>query len=241
MRYFLRGMIAAAWVAAMLVIPAGAAPQAQDSQAIITSPTDGQAVSGFVEIFGTATATDFSHYELAWGPDPNPGDTWDTFANPSVVLTNAQIGLWSTHNLPAGTYTLRLRVFRSDGSIAAEDFATGLIVGPPPPATPAATPTGAPPAPTFGPETQSTILPTIVIEQPPTATAPPPVAGVVEEPGAPSQGENSLGIDLSRFGAACVNGIWCAVGAYLLLGAYATARLGLRWMMKQIRNRSSER
>ena len=126
MQRLIRGTIAAVWIAAMFVMPAAAAPPAQDSQASITSPTDGQAVSGLVEIFGTATSSDFSRYELAFGPDPNPGDSWTTFASANIVLTNAQIGLWDA-NLPAGTYTLRLRVFRSDGSVTAEDFVNGLM------------------------------------------------------------------------------------------------------------------
>ncbi len=235
MQQWMRGTIAAVLLAAMFVIPA----VAQDSVAIITSPSDGQPVSGLVPVFGTAAAADFSRYELAFGPDPNPGDAWTTFASPNIVLTNAQIGLWDA-NQPAGTYALRLRVFRSDGSVAAEDFVTGLIVGPLPTETPAATPTGAPPPLTFEPETLSTIQPTIVIEQPPTPTAQPPVAGVVEESGASSSEDNPV-IDLSRFGAACVNGMWCAVGAYLLLAAFVTTRLGLRWIMKQARGRSRER
>ena len=240
MQRLIRGTIAAVWIAAMFVMPAAAAPPAQDSQASITSPTDGQAVSGLVEIFGTATSSDFSRYELAFGPDPNPGDSWTTFASANIVLTNAQIGLWDA-NLPAGTYALRLRVFRSDGSVAAEDFVNGLIVGPPPTEAPVATPTGVPPAPTFEPETQVTIQPTIVIEQPPTDTPEPPAAGgVVEESSGSSREEGSPGIDLSRFGSACVNGIWCAVGAYFLLGAFVFGRWGVRWIMKQMRERSNQ-
>jgi cell division septation protein DedD len=239
MQRLIRGTIAAIVIAAMFIVPAMAAPAAQDVQALITSPTDGQAVSGLVPVFGTVTASDFSRYELAFGPDPNPGDSWTTFASPNIVLTNAQIGLWDA-NQPAGTYALRLRVFRSDGSVAAEDFVNGLIVGPPPTEAPAATPTSVPPAPTFETETQATTQPTVDIPQPPTAT-PTSVAaaGSVDEAGA-SRRDGGSSIDLSRFGAACVNGIWCAVGAYFLLGAFVFGRWGVRRLMKQLRERPEQ-
>ena len=240
MQRFIRGAIAALLIAAILVLPAAGAPHAQDSQAIITSPTDGQAVSGLLPIFGTVSAADFSRYELAFGPDPNPGDSWQTFATADVVLTNAQIGLWDA-NLAPGTYALRLRVFRSDGSVAAEDFVNGLIAGPPPTETPAATPTGVPPAPTFEAETQTTIQPTIVIEQPPTATpAPTVVAGGALDDTASSRRGAGSGIDLSRFASAFVDGVSCAVGAFFVLGAVLLARWGLRWIMKQMRGRSNQ-
>ncbi len=239
MRRYLRGASAALLIAATFVLPAAGAPQAQDSQAIITSPTDGQAVSGLVPIFGTVSATDFSRYELAAGADPNPGDSWQTFATAEVVLTNAQIGLWDA-NLPPGLYALRLRVFRSDGSVAAEDFVNGLIVGPPPTETPAATPTGVPPAPTFEAETQTTIQPTIVIEQPPTATpAPTAVAGGAIDDSSSRRGAGSS-IDLGRFASAFVDGVSCAVGAFFVLGAVALGRWGVRWIMKQMRERSNQ-
>ena len=242
MHRLIQGMLAAVVITAMLVIPAMAAPAAQDAQAIITSPTDGQQVSGLVPIFGTATAIDFSRYEIAYGPDPNPGDSWITFATADIVLSNAQIGLWDANQAP-GLYALRLRVFRSDGSVAAEDFVNGLIIGTPPTPTPEATPTGVPPAPTFGTEQAvPSIQPTVVIEQPPTSTATPQDVGSVgrNDDAASRSSARSGGLDLSRFGAACVNGIWCAVGAYFLLGAFVFGRWGFRWIMKQLRDRSNQ-
>lgn len=240
MHRLFRGAVAAWVVAASIVMPAVAAPQTQNAQAIITSPTDGQQVSGLVPIFGTATADDFARYEIAYGPDPNPGDSWNTFATADIILINAQIGLWDA-NLPEGTYALRLRVFKADGSVAAEDFVTGLTVGTPSTATPEASPTGIPPAPTFGTEQAvETIQPTVVIEQPPTSTpTQEAAAGATENDNTAGQssGRSGGGIDLSRFGSACLNGIWCAVGAYFLFGAFAFGRWGVRWIMRQMRER----
>jgi len=241
MQRTIRSALTALLVAVTCVLPAAGAPQAQGDQAVILSPADGQQVSGLVPVFGTATATDFARYELAYGPDPNPSDTWTTFATPDMLLVNAQIGLWDA-NLPPGLYQLRLRVFRSDGSIAAEDFANGLIVGTPPTETPVPTPTNVPPAPTFEAETLGTLQPTIVIEQPPTPTPAPTLPGSSSAGGeSPSSRRGGgAGLDLSRFGSAFVDGATCAVGAFLLLGAMLLARWAFRLIMKQVRGRSNQ-
>ncbi len=224
MRRFIHAALATMLIAAMGAIPAFA----QDAQAIITSPTSGQRVSGLVPIIGTVTAGDFSRYDLSFGPDP--GDGWQVFASANVLLTNAQIGTWDATGLN-GTFAIRLQVFRSDGSVVAETIVRGLIAGEPSSPTPEASPTNVPPPPTFGVESAATIQPTVVIEQPPTAT-PTPATGVAET-GASSQRDQG-GIDLSRFTTACINGVWCAVGAYLLLGAYVFGRWGVRKILKQI-------
>jgi hypothetical protein len=236
-----RGSFTALIVAVLLVRPAFAAPPTQDTQAIITSPTDGQQVSGVVPIFGTATSTDFARYELAFGTDPNPNDAWQTFATADIILSNAQIGAWDTTTLPPGRYMLRLRVVRSDSNYA-ETFVRGLQVGPTASPTSAATPTNVPPAPTFGIEPAATIQPNATIELPPTAT-PTPQAGAAgsAQDSTPPEREQSSGFDLSNFGAACLNGVWCAVGLYLLLGAYVFGRWGFRLIMKQVRRTTASR
>ncbi|HEY4690811.1 MAG TPA: hypothetical protein VIK33_15970 [Anaerolineae bacterium] len=238
----IRVTIAALIVAAMFAAPTYAARQMQDNIADITSPTDGQAVSGLVPIFGTATSNDFSRYEIAFGPDPNPTDAWATFAAADVVLTNAQIAVWDTTSLPPGTYALRLRVVRSDGNYA-EDFVRGLIVGPAASPTPLATPTDVPPAPTFATEqVLPSIQPTVVIEQPPTATPEPTTVagGAADGSLTSSRRGSSSGIDLSRFTSAFVDGATCAIGAFFLLGAMLLARWGMRRFLKQMRERSNQ-
>ena len=64
-----------------LLAPAHAAPQLQGADiAQITAPTEGQALSGLVTISGSANHPEFARYELAYGPDPNPNDAWQPFA-----------------------------------------------------------------------------------------------------------------------------------------------------------------
>jgi len=222
MQRLIRSSFTAMLIAAMGVIPAFAVPPAQDAQASIVSPVSGQVVSGLVPIFGSATSSDFSRYELSFGPDP--GDAWQVFASAEIVLTNAQIGVWDTTPLAPGTYAVRLQVFRSDGGVAAESVVRGLIVGTPSTPTPPATPTNVPPAPTFETETLATIQPTVIIEQPPTATPAPTLAAGAAQAQAGTQRDPAGGLDLSRFSSACLNGMWCAVGAYFLLGAFVFGR-----------------
>ncbi len=240
MQRFIRGTVAALLIATAFALPASAARQTQENIAIITSPTDGQAVSGLVPIFGSVASIDFSRYELAYGPDPNPTDAWQPFATAEVLLTNAQIGVWDTTSLPPGTYAIRLRVIRSDGNFA-ETIVRGLQVGPAATETPAATPTDIPPAPTFEAETQITIQPTVVIQQPPTPTpAPTAVGGTAGDSSSGSQRNAGSGIDLSRFTSAFVDGITCAVGAFFLFGAVVFGRRGLRLLIRQLRERSNQ-
>ena len=236
MQRLIRSSFSAMLIAAILVVSVTAAPLAQDAQASIISPISGQILSGLVPIFGTATAADFSRYELSFGPDP--GDAWQVFASADIVLTNAQIGVWDTTPLAPGTYAVRLQVFRSDGGVAAETIVRGLIVGTPSTPTPPATPTNVPPAPTFEAETQATIQPTVIIEQPPTATPAPTLAAGAAQSEAGAQRNQGGGLDLSRFTSACINGAWCAVGAYFLMGALVFGRWGVRQILKQMRDRS---
>ena len=91
MQRHIGGALAALLLAATCVMPVAGAPQAQGDQAAILSPADGEQVSGLVPVFGTATAADFARYELAYGPDPNPSDTWTTFATPDVILDRKSV------------------------------------------------------------------------------------------------------------------------------------------------------
>ena len=238
MQRVIHGTLSAMLIAAMFVVSAVAAPLAQDAQAIITSPVNGQTVSGLVPIFGTVAASDFSRYELSYGPDP--GDAWQMFASADILLANAQLGVWDASTVQSGTYAVRLQVFRSDGSIVAETIVRGLIVGRPSTPTPPATPTNVPPAPTFEAETQATIQPTVIIEQPPTATPAPTFAAGAAQTDTRPQRNQAGGLDLSRFTSACINGVWCAVGGYVLLGAFVFGRWGVRRVMKQMRDRSDQ-
>ena len=228
---------------ALLAWPAQAAPPAQNSQAAITSPVDGQEIAGTLTISGSASHPQFARYELAFGPDPNPKDAWQVFSENSQQIANNVLGSWNTTSVADGTYMLRLRVVRKDSNYS-EAFVRGLAVRN---QQPTKTPTPSSPAPTFEPE--ATQAPAaeggapanapILVEQPPTSV---PAAVLPKGTGSPSGGitarsstdsSSSLVGDLLR--SACVGGILWSFGLFGLLGAIQVGRYGYKQILRQQR------
>ena len=227
-----------------LLQPAQAAPpwQGQDS-AQITSPTEGQAISGLVTISGSADHPNFARWELAYGPDPNPTDAWQPFTEGNQPVVNGTIGTWNTGVIADGGYMLRLRVIRQDSNYS-EAFVRGLQVSN---SAPLGTPTSIPPAATF-PAEQPTFtaveaalpIATVMVEQPPTSA---PEARPVQT--APSQTNatsrrnttsTANSVNLSQFGSACLNGVILVAGLFVLLGVIQAGR----WGAKHLRRRSQK-
>jgi hypothetical protein len=223
--------------------PAQAAPQWQ-GQAIaqITSPTEGQAISGLVTISGSADHPDFARWELAYGPDPNPNDAWQPFASGEQPVLNGTIGTWNTGVIADGGYMLRLRVVRKDSNYS-EAFVRGLQVSN---SAPIGTPTSIPPAATFPAEQPSFTaieaahpIATIMVEQPPTSVPEAPVAQSNQPQSNTAARRNSsaaASFDVKQFSSACLNGAIIAAGLFVVLGAVQAGR----WGMKQYR-RSQKR
>jgi hypothetical protein len=100
-----------------------------EGHAEISRPTAGDSVSGVVTILGSASSTSFDHYELSFGYDPNPTDTWFPIGEPvSTQVSFGRLGLWDTTSITDGTYALRLSVTLDDGSVL-EDVVEGIQVG----------------------------------------------------------------------------------------------------------------
>src|SRR5512141_2519950 len=111
-----------------LLGPAHAAPLQQGPDiAQIASPTEGQALSGLVAISGSANHPELARWELAYGPDPNPNDAWQPFAEGNQPVDIGRIGTWTTSVVADGQYALRLRVIRQDSNYS-EGFVRGLLV-----------------------------------------------------------------------------------------------------------------
>jgi hypothetical protein len=99
--------------------------------AVISSPPNNVRVSSVVTFFGTATADDFSHYDLqAYGPET--GNEWQSLlAEPGqtpifdAILGSADFGSWAP-----GDYFVRLLVSDSGGEVV-DECALQLSVGPP--------------------------------------------------------------------------------------------------------------
>jgi hypothetical protein len=141
-----------------LWVLAPAAVRAQDSSAI-SSPGPGAAINGDVPIIGTATIDPFQKYELHYKQEPSGDDAYIYFAGGTSPVINGQLGVWQAGGLPPGTYTLRLRVVKTDGNYA-EFYIPNISVNqaatvPSPTATSELTPTATP---TFTPAPQPTAV-----------------------------------------------------------------------------------
>ncbi len=229
-------------VSLTLLGPAHAAPVQQGADiAQITSPTDGQALSGLVTISGSANHPEFARWELAYGPDPNPNDAWQPFAEGTQPVDNGTIGTWNTSVIADGQYALRLRAIRKDSNYS-EAFVRGLIVSN---SAPVGTPTSNPPAPTF-PAEQATLpaeeviqpLATVMVEQPPTSIPEAPAsANATPRPTASNRNAGMPSIDLGLFGSACVSGIALTVGLFVIVGVIQVGRWGVKQVRRQQRRR----
>jgi hypothetical protein len=82
----------------------------------ITEPGQGQAVTGIVTIFGTASHPAFQSFDLAFSFDPDPTDTWFPMGEAlDTPVVDGRLAIWDTTQITDGVYRLRLRV-NVDGS-----------------------------------------------------------------------------------------------------------------------------
>jgi len=201
----------------------GRSPQEQGAEAVITSPRDRAEARDKVSIRGTATHPDFWKYEVAYGPEPNPGDQWILIGavHETQVVDNV-LETWDTTLLPDGNYSLRLRVVRRDGNYQ-EYFVREVAVAN---AVPTDTPTPEiTPTPTVTP-TPLPPTPTIVIELPllpsPTPQALATVAPVLRP--TPTAEPSFFSVRLPEVGGAFCWGVGAAAFAFLVVGLLALLR-----------------
>lgn len=77
-------------------------------QVEITSPKDGEQVSGVVKILGTASIENFGFYKYEIA---RPGETvWLSLNASETPVVDGELGEWITDVLPPGEYMLRLLV-----------------------------------------------------------------------------------------------------------------------------------
>lgn len=212
-------------VSLVVVIEAapGRSPQEQGPEAVITSPRDRAVVRDKVSIKGTATHPEFWKYEVAYGPEPNPGDQWILIGavHETQVVDNV-LETWDTTLLPDGNYSLRLRVVRRDGNYD-EYFVREIAVAntlptdtPTPEVTPTPTntPTPLPPTPT--------IIITLPVLPSPTPQPLPTIAPVIQP--TPTPAPSFFNIRLPDLGGAFCWGAGAAAFAFLVVGLLALLR-----------------
>lgn len=195
--------------------------------AVITSPQDRDVVRGLLVIKGTATHPNFWKYEVYFAPEPNPTDQWQLLGLHEMQVTDGRLETWDTTLVPDGTYSLRLRVVRTDGNYDEYYVRQISVVNAQPTETP--TPTSTPPAtPIPLPPT-----PTVIIEQPPTSTprptSTPGPAGATPTP--PT--ETGLNITVQGVSKAFLYGAGGTIGLFLLMAIITTLRRLISWLIAQ--------
>ncbi len=186
---------ASAAVSALLQVPGFAE---------ITEPGQGQAVTGIITIFGTASHPAFQSFDLAFSFDPDPTDTWFPMGEAlDTPVVDGRLAIWDTTQITDGVYRLRLRV-NVDGSPPFVTVVRDIRVR-------NYTPTETPPPEAEEPE---------AVTAEPAAT---PAAALEQEPETPVE---TLVETPDRFSAALRMGI--VLGLFLMLGAATYSRLAPR-------------
>lgn len=82
----------------------------------ITRPVSGESVRGVVTLEGTANHPTFDHFDLAFGYDPDPTDTWFPIVDSDrSKVVEGRLAVWDTSAVADGVYRLRLRVWPAEG------------------------------------------------------------------------------------------------------------------------------
>lgn len=163
-----RNQLQVAFLALLIVVllglPAAAGAQAGSG---ITSPKDGAALRGSVEITGTASSPNFLKWQLdlLLGNDPNKAAFLSFGTNEGAFSYNLATNLY-----PDGEYGLRLRTVTMDSNYTEQVVkVTFANAGPAPAAAPAAKPEATKPVtPTVTAKTA--VTPTVVVKAPVTPT-----------------------------------------------------------------------
>ncbi len=102
-------------VALTPTVPPIVAPRCPDSRARLLRPGVNEAVSGNVQIVGSANTDRFDYYKLEFKPSGSAGDPTFIVSSRQPV-TNGFLGAWNVSGLPAGAYTLYLRTVDVTGN-----------------------------------------------------------------------------------------------------------------------------
>lgn len=96
--------------------PVAAAPGCADPRATITSPGNGQSISGVVSIVGTAAHDSFQYYKVEFAPGANAAGGYVYLGGGSSPVQGGVLANVDTNALGPGTWTLRLVVVDQTGN-----------------------------------------------------------------------------------------------------------------------------
>ncbi|MBN1250120.1 MAG: hypothetical protein JXC32_20820 [Anaerolineae bacterium] len=232
-----------------------AAPVAQQSVMVITSPTEGTMLSGQVEIRGTATHPNFNSYGVLYASGARvTGETnWRLDSpiawNVPTMVVNGVLGTWDTTQVPNGQYVLALAVFEVGNETPMVYFINNLTVNneeatptPEPTETPEAEEPGA--EPTADEAAPPPAAPTIAL--PPTST-PRPTATIVAGAAADEENDGDDGeggllpsdiFSVDAVKEAFKTGAQLALLIYAVGILYALTKAAIRYYLRQTRSKS---
>ena len=104
----------AAPVAVATAAPRLALAKCPDLSTVITSPLDGETVSGYVAINGTAMQQEFKFYKIELAKSLSAKFSY--LASEEIAVQNGELALWNSEQVPDGEYKLRVTVVQPDGN-----------------------------------------------------------------------------------------------------------------------------
>lgn len=102
----------------LVLIPIlGSYLQAQTpAEALISQPKQGEVVQGVVQVTGTASATGFAGYDLAFAFENSASQNWFSISSSNQPVNNDVLGSWDTTTITDGDYSLKLTIRLQDGT-----------------------------------------------------------------------------------------------------------------------------
>ncbi len=94
----------------------------------VLSPTDGQLVTGIVEIKGSVPEDSFSYADVSYSFEGENSSNWFLINRLDQPVHDEALALWDTTTITDGTYRVRVAVYRRDGS-SDEIILEGIRVG----------------------------------------------------------------------------------------------------------------
>ncbi|MBI1258484.1 MAG: hypothetical protein GC204_13535 [Chloroflexi bacterium] len=107
-------------------------------QVRFTSPTNGQQLTGTVQLTGIVSGPNFSRYQIELAPSSAPTN-FQPVAGPFNSQQNGNLATWDSTTIPNGAYLLRLAAFATDGGYRYDTINIGvnnIIPTVPPPTLP---------------------------------------------------------------------------------------------------------
>ncbi|MGB2698243.1 MAG: S8 family serine peptidase, partial [Candidatus Zixiibacteriota bacterium] len=87
----------------------------------ITSPSDGDTITGYAQVYGSTVVPDFLRYTLEYGYGNSPAE-WDTIVSSTRIAADDLLSDWLVSFLEEAPYTLRLTAEADDSTIYSDSI-----------------------------------------------------------------------------------------------------------------------